>query len=206
MLKKYAYQLLNGFAAGFLISIGGAVFLNSADKVVGAFFFATALLCICYLGFSLYTGKICYIAEDHSKEAVSVLLLGLLGNLIATVLCGIAIRYAVPSIGEAADEVCYTKLTQPYFATFIRGIFCGALVYLSVAIFREKNTPVGIIFCIPTFILSGFEHSIADMFYFGASDVRSFDGFLFIMIVVAGNSVGGLLLPLIRMLGKEKKA
>ena len=90
--------------------------------------------------------------------------------------------------------------------TFIRAVFCGVLMYLAVQIFKEKKTPIGIIFCIPVFILSGFEHSIADMFYFGASGIFSIKVLSFELAAVLGNSVGSLILPLLAMLGQNGKA
>lgn len=200
MLKK----LISGFAAGLLISIGGAVFLSCENKVVGAVLFAVALLCICIKGYSLFTGKICYIADDSSREAWSVLLLGLFGNLIGTVAFGYAMRYAIPSIGAAAETLCEGKLAaQSPLQTFIRAILCGVLIYLAVSIYREKNTISGIVFCIPVFILSGFEHSIADMYYFAASGIVSLKALGFIWIVILGNTVGGLLLPVLMKVGKK---
>lgn len=205
-------RICNGICAGLVISAGGCVFLScyADNKYVGAVFFCVALLCICMKGYSLYTGKICCIIGDTREkgaEAWSVMLLGLIGNTAATVLCGLAVRYAIPNIGTAAEALCQVKLaSQTLPQTLIRSIFCGMMVYLSVDIYREKNSALGILFCIPTFILSGFEHSIADMFYFGASGIFSLDVFVFIMVVILGNSIGGLLLPLLRMTAGKKAA
>lgn len=205
MLSKFC----NGICAGLLITVGGCVFLSCEDRTVGALFFCVALLCICMKGYSLYTGKICYIIGDtkaDAKNAWSVLLLGLAGNIAACLLCGLAVRYAIPNIGKAAEALCAGKLAaQTLPQTLIRAIFCGMMVYLSVAIYKEKNTPAGILFCIPTFILSGFEHSIADMFYFGAAADFSADAILFILVVIVGNSIGGLLLPLLQMTSNVRK-
>ena len=201
MLKKIS----SGICAGILISIGGSVFLACENRYVGAVLFSVALLSICMKGYSLYTGKIGFIAEKHDKEAFSILLLGLLGNLIGTVICGYLIRYALPTLGENALTICTVKLTQPYLSTLIRGFFCGVLMYIAVSTYRDKNTLVGIVFCISVFILAGFEHSIADMFYFAASGIVSLKAFVFIMIVILGNTVGGLVLPLINRPQKEVK-
>lgn len=205
MLKK----LMPGVSAGILISLGGAVFLGCAggqpyDRYVGAVLFSVALLCICLKGYALFTGKVGFLPEKHGKEEVSALLLSLLGNLIGTVLCGLAVRYAVPASGAAAEVLCLGKFAQSAGQTFIRALFCGVLMYLAVSIYREKKTLAGILFCIPAFILSGFEHSVADMFYFAASGIVSWQAFLFIWIVILGNAAGGMLLPLLGMLGKEK--
>lgn len=200
MLKN----LFSGIASGILISIGGAIFLACDVKYVGAFLFSVALLCICHLGYSLYTGKICYMPIKHDKDAFSVLLLGLLGNLIGTTVCGYLIRYALPAIGETANIICTAKLEQAFGGTLIRGIFCGILIYLAVEIYKRKNSVLGILICIPVFILSGFEHSIADMFYFAASGIVSLKAFGFIWTVILGNTIGGMLLPFIDKIGAKK--
>lgn len=194
-------KVINGIFAGIIISIGGAVYLSCDNKYVGAVLFSVALLCICYQGYSLYTGKICYIPQKHGKEEFSVLFTGLLGNVLATTVCGYALRYAIPKIGEAALNSCNAKLEQAFFQTFLRAVFCGILIFLAVDIFKKFKTPVGIVFCIPVFILSGFEHSVADMFYFAASGIVSLKAFTFIWIVILGNTVGGMLIPALSLIG-----
>jgi len=203
MLNKIA----SGICAGILISIGGSVFLSCENKIVGALLFTVALLCICYKGYSLFTGKVGYLPEKADKEAFSVLLLGLLGNAIGTILCGFLLRVAIPAIGTAAETLCSGKLeTQALWQTFVRAIFCGILMYLAVSIFRDSKTPLAILFCIPVFILSGFEHSIADLYYFAASGIVSLRACVFLWVVIAGNSVGGVLLGLLMKLTKKEKA
>ncbi len=213
ILKK----IIDGFLAGALISIGGAVFLACSGewsgtlapvgKYVGAVFFCTALLCICIKGFSLYTGKIGYVLEKHSKEDLSVMLLGLLGNFIGTVACGYLLAAAIPSLKETALTLCNGKLqSQAWWQTLVRAFFCGILVFLAVDIYRNHKTPLGVVFCIPAFILSGYEHSIADMFYFAASGIASGEALLFIWLVILGNSLGGLMIPALKLVGAKKPA
>lgn len=203
MLNKIA----SGICAGILISIGGSVFLSCENKVIGAVLFTVALLCICYKGYALFTGKVGYLPEKADKEVLSVLLLGLLGNAIGTIACGLLLRAAIPAIGAAAQTLCSGKLeTQALWQTFVRALFCGVLMYLAVSIFRDSKTPIGILFCIPVFILSGFEHSIADLFYFAGSGIVSLQAFAFLWVVIAGNTVGGVLLGLLVKLGGKEKA
>ena len=201
MLKKIA----SGICAGILISIGGSVYLACDNKYIGAVLFTVALLCICLKGYSLYTGRIGFIVETHDKEYFGGLTLGLLGNAIGTAGCGYAIRLALPKLGEAAQTLCTGKLDQSFAQTLIRGIFCGVLMYLAVSDYKEKNNVIGVIFCIPVFILAGFEHSIADLFYFAASDIVSLQAFGFIWTVILGNSIGAVILPLLMMNFKGKK-
>ena len=190
MLKK----TVSGILAGILVSIGGAVFLSCESRVVGALLFSVALLSICYMGYALFTGKVGFMTDKHGKEEWQVLIFALLGNLVGALLSGLALKFAIPSMRDAANTLCAGKLLQPWYASFIRASFCGMLMYLAVAIFREHKTPIGILFCIPVFILSGFEHSIADMFYFFCADQAFLPSALFIAIVVLGNSAGALLL------------
>ena len=193
MLKKIA----SGMAAGICICLGGAVFLAVENRIVGAVLFSVALLCICMKGYALFTGKVGFLPEDHGREAVETLLLALLGNAVATVLGGWLIRAALPDLGKTALALCTGKLAQPWWGTLVRGGFCGILMYLAVSTWRDSKTPLGILFCIPVFILSGFEHSIADIFYFAASGLVSLRAFLFLWLVILGNALGAVILPLL---------
>ncbi len=215
LLKTVARQTASGISAGLMITIGCCVylgciaFIGSDHKWVGAILFSVALLTICYKGYSLYTGRIGLMLDNLTKDGFSDLLLGLLGNVIATAVVGIAVQYAIPELRDAAYAMCFAadnaKLTQLWWKTLIRAILCGVLMYVAVSVYREKKTVVGIVFCIPVFILSGFEHSIADMGYFAIGGVYSAKAFGFIMLVILGNSIGALILPLLSKVGKELK-
>ena len=202
MLKK----VLSGVQAGVIIGIGGAVFLACDNKYVGAALFTVALLTICIKGYSLYTGKIGFIPEKHDKEAFSVLLLGLLGNAVATILCGYLIRFGLPNLGDTALALCEKKLDQTFVQTLIRGFFCGVLMYVAVSVWRDHKKIVGILFCIPVFILAGFEHSIADIFYFAASGIVSLRAFAFLWTVILGNTLGGMILPVLGAAWKKEES
>ena len=194
-------QVFSGILAGLLVSLGGGVFLSVNDKVVGAVGFTIGLISVCYYGANLYTGRVGYLFEGK-KGAVPELFLGLLGNLIGAVLAGLAM---LSFKGEAAKAVCDAKLALSGGSAFVRGIFCGMLIYIAVNLYRDKKTMLGILFGIPVFILSGFEHSIADMFYFAAAGVFSLQAVLFIVIVAAGNAVGALLFDRILFFAGLKK-
>ena len=197
--------LRESLCAGILITIGGTVFLSCENKTVGAVLFSVALLCICYKSYYLFTGKIGYIVEQHKKVDFVNLAVGLFGNLIVTFLIGMMLREILPNIGEKAAEMCSAKLAQYPLHTFIRGFFCGILMYLAVSIYKEKNTALGVLFCVPVFILCGFEHSIADMYYFGVSGIFSARIVLFMVLVVAGNTFGAMVLPLLKGVHKDEK-
>lgn len=196
-------SLIDGILAGAMVSIGGTVLLSCENKVVGAVLFCIALLSICWFGFNLYTGKVGFLLADHSRANLSLTFTGLLGNALGTLLFGLLIAAALPQLREAALAACGKRLTQLPWQTLLRGFFCGMLMYTAVWSFRERKTPLGILFCIPVFVLSGFEHSIADMFYFALAGLFRLQSLWFLLLVVLGNSLGGLLIPFLQRLKGE---
>ncbi len=208
-------KIANGFLAGMLISIGGAVFLacyakgngTGLDFYIGSFLFPIALLCICMKGYSLYTGKIGYVLSNHKKEDISVLLLGLLGNVLATTAFGYLCGWVFPNtMKAAADTLCPAKLDQGYLFALLRAFLCGILVYLAVDIYKNNNkSPLGVLIGIPVFILSGYEHSIADMFYFAVYGVATWESFGYIWMIIIGNSLGALIIPALLLIKPKKE-
>ena len=151
---------VGGVGAGILIAIGGCVYLACENAYVGAMLFSVALLCICWQGFDLFTGKIGYITENRNARFASALAVTLLANIVCVFLLGTTVRYALPALSEKAASICAAKLAQTYLQTFVRAAFCGVLMYLAVDIFRKKKTPLGVV--------SAFRCS-----YFRASNTRS---------------------------------
>lgn len=198
-------DLFYGICAGILIGIGGAVFLESENRVIGAILFSVALICICAKGYSLYTGKVGYLAFSHRASDLKNLAFCFLGNLIGTFAAGNAIRFSQSALFEKAAALCETKLTQSIPSALIRALFCGILMYLAVSVYREKNTYIGILFCVPVFILAGFEHSIADLLYFFAAGIYSRAAVFYLALIVLGNSAGGLLFPVLSLLAEPHK-
>ncbi len=195
-------RIMSGAAAGIMISIGCAVFLACDNKYVGSVMFSVALLTICLRSLILYTGRIGFIPEKHGRDEISDLLLGLLGNVAGVAAGGFAAGVALPKLRETAAVLCEAKLTTQNFGqTLLRGMFCGILMYIAVVVYKENRNVIGILFCIPVFILSGFEHSIADVGYFACAGVASWQSFGFIWTVILGNSLGSMLLPVMFMPG-----
>ena len=189
-----------GIAAGIMIGIGGSVFLACDNRYMGAILFTVALLSICHMGLSLYTGKVGFLVVSHKKNDIHSLIGCILGNLTGTFLCGLAVRLGRPSLGTSAQELVLNKLKLNSLEVLLTGLLCGVLMYTAVCIYREKNSISGILFCVPVFILAGFEHSIADMFYFFCAGSYSLRAALFVIMVIIGNSLGGMLIPMLRKL------
>lgn len=196
----------DGILAGVMVSIGGTVLLSVDNRYVGAALFSVALLAICYFGFNLYTGKVGFLWRAHGREELSAAFLGLFGNFLGTLLASALIILALPALREAALSACEKRLLQTPVQTLLRSSFCGILMYTAVWIYREKKTVAGILFCIPVFVLAGFEHSIADMFYFALAGLFTLRAALFLLLVVLGNSLGGLFIPAVQSLKGGSKS
>lgn len=187
-------QFIKSILAGVMISIGGSVFLSCENRAVGAFFFSVGLVAVVMLGFNLYTGRIGYVF-DNDKVFFIDTLLSILGNLVGCVIVGL-----MQSSKGSVATIVESKLQKGDLTVFADGILCGILIFVCVEIFKKKGTIAGILLCIPTFILCGFEHSIADMFYVVNAREFTIDAAIFLIIVVLGNAVGGLAIPLLMRL------
>lgn len=183
--------LLRAVLAGFMISVGCTVFLASGNKYAGALLFSVGLVTVVFFGLHLYTGRICYVA-DNGAEYLADTLLSVVGNFIG---CAVAGLMKAP-VGTVT-ELCRSKLAKSLPEVLADAFLCGVLIYISVDIYKKRNSFIGILLCIPAFILAGFEHSVADMFYFinGRSLTLQAAGFL--AAVVIGNAAGGLFIPLV---------
>ena len=154
-------------------------------------------------GFNLYTGKVGYIAYNFKDvNYIGLVILILVFNLITTYLLGIVCAYAFPAIVEPAKKIYEAKLAAPLLRLLITGIFCGLLMFLAVDTWK-KGSPFGCFIYIPVFIISGFDHSIANMFYFGVSGIINMESIFYIFVVIIGNAIGGMAMPLLNILGKE---
>ena len=195
-----------GIASGMLVGIGGTVYLYCENKVVGAVLFSVALLCICILGLYLYTGKIGLFIEKPDKMSAIALPIGLAGNAVGAILTGLGAAVVKPGLIENAKKICDAKLEGGMLKGLVAAVFCGILMYAAVKTYGAKGTLLGIIFCIPTFILCGFEHSVADMYYFTVASLGGFNpmSIVFILVAVVGNTLGGWVLPVLVRLGKGK--
>ena len=206
MAKKFLAEILNGVLAILSVGIGCIVFLSCENVYVGAILFSVALLTVCIMKFSLFTGKIGYIIEDFSKEHLLLCFACLIGNVIGSLIIGSIAKLGIPDLEVKASLLVADKLTQTPIQTIIRALFCGVIIHIAVHMYNHKDSLAGIILGIPTFILSGFEHSIADTFYFVLASSFTFESALFITLVIIGNSLGGIATPLIENLVKRLHA
>lgn len=206
---KFVKNLFSAVLAGIMISFGGAVYLAcvAIEKApLGAIMFSLGLSVILIMGFLLFTGKTAYLLENKPSY-IPYLCTIWLGNILGCMLMGTLVMFAKPNLVETAKTLCEAKLTQSWWQTIILGALCGILVYIAVDYFRsdkdKKSLPKYLLVftCVPAFILCGFEHSVADMFYFAASSAYSLysvKGIVYILLVSLGNLIGAVMFHMVK--------
>lgn len=199
-MKENGRIFLKAAAAGITIGIGGAVYLTLDNKVIGALLFGVGLYTIVLNGLFLYTGKVGYLISAKDKKAyILQLIFTWLGNFAGTALAAAAISATrIRNLRRTAEVICKTKLADTPHSILILAVFCGILMYVAVDGFREKGNPLILFFCVTVFILCGFEHCIANMFYFSLAGAWSLRAVIYLLLMTLGNSVGGILLPLVK--------
>ena len=196
-MKKNIKMFLLAIGAGLAISIGGTVYLSVDNKIIGSLLFAVGLYAIVLNGLFLYTGKVGYLVDQSDKiEYLGLLAITWLGNLAGTWIGAVAVlNTRIQGIRENAVGICETKLADEPLSIFLLAIFCGILMYIAVDGFKEKENPLILFICVSVFILSGFEHCIANMFYFSIAGAWSLKTIVYLIIMTLGNSLGGMLIP-----------
>ena len=205
---RYLKVLLLGFMAGVMIAFGGLTNVTLISRnlaLAGNLLFVLGLLGICFFSFNLYTGKVGYVFNNKPSFLLDLLLM-YIGNFIGSFTIGYLIR--VTSLYTSLDETIMTIVINKtniggtnLLSLFILSLLCGILVFLSVELYKREIYPlfkvVGIFLFISCFVICGFEHCIANMFYFALSNsyfVYPLGSFLNLLIVTIGNSIGAILI------------
>lgn len=200
--------LFKSFLAGIMIAIGGTVFLSIENKVIGASLFSIGLFGVLIYNLNLYTGKIGYLITNLNLKYIKELIITLIGNFIGACSVGFILRYTriYDKIYEKSLILANTKLNDNILSIFILSIFCGLLMYYAVNGFK-KQTDFGkylvVYLGVAVFILCGFEHCIANMYYFSVADIWSLKTLGYTGIMVLGNSIGSFIIPLCNLVIKD---
>ncbi|WMI82281.1 formate/nitrite transporter family protein [Anaerotignum sp. MB30-C6] len=195
-----ARQLISAIIAGMFIGMGGTVFLSLQNPVIGSFLFAIGLFTIVGFRLQLFTGRIGYLIFE---KPVYFIELGItwLGNLIGTYVMAWLVQHTriYQGISERVAEISRLKLEDNLLSIFILAFFCGVLMFIAIDLYRNLEgsmlKAIAIFIPVVVFILSGFEHVIANMFYFSLANAWDGHCLFYIVIMTLGNSLGGLLIP-----------
>lgn len=175
--------------AGICIGIAGFAFLATGG-ITGAIIFSCGLLAVVCYKFKLYTGTAGFIG----KNEVGDLLMILLGNIVGCLCMAMLARVSPLNIQENAAKVLESRLSVGPWKAGLLAIGCGFLMTTAVT-FARKKIWLPLLFCVPTFIMCGFPHCIADAFFYLSCPLSVMTGripdiLLLYICIVLGNFVG----------------
>lgn len=222
--SKFRFLLSSAFAGSFigtgvLISFTVGAILTNANspftKIIMGLAFSVALSLVIFTGTELFTGNnftmtIGYLEKKVKfSDVISVWIVSWIGNLIgALILSALFIMSGLLTKGAMVDffsSVAAAKATMPIHNLFARAILCNFIVCLAVLIcFKTENEVAKLILVIMllfTFVVTGFEHSIANMTVFSIAllsnsitSVTLGSAVYALIIATIGNVIGGSLI------------
>ncbi|MCL1873816.1 MAG: formate/nitrite transporter family protein [Clostridiales bacterium] len=187
LLKMTLLALL----AGLIVALGGVTTNSLAAtidnpsliRLVAGLLFPFCLAIIILIGAELFTGN-CLIAmsvlsrQTAFRSMLYNWLVVYLGNLLASFAVAAALvfsgqmDYAGGQIAVYSIKLAAYKCSLPFSSAFIFGIFCNILVCLGVLCsFSARDTLgkiAGAYLPVAFFVICGFEHSVANMYYIPA--------------------------------------
>ena len=220
---KFIEILLLGILGGFFISLGahGSIVISQTlgnideglMKFASASIFPVGLMLIVIAGGELFTSNnmISFSFIEKKIKFRNVMknwIIVYFSNYIGALLFAFAIVYSGMytnsgvnnSAGELLVGIATKKVNLNLYELVIRGILCNIVVVMSVWMATAAQDVVSKIsacwFPIMLFVLSGFEHSVANMFYLHAAqlinaDITFTQVFSNLIPVTIGNIIGG---------------
>ena len=216
-------QALLGLLAGAFIGLGALMFTViasdaslgfAASRLLGGLVFSLGLILVIVAGAELFTGNnLIAMAWASGQVSTAELLrhwaLVCAANLVGAVgLAGLVWLSGHASmndgaVGRAAVRIALAKAELPWAEAFFRGVLCNVLVcmavWMAMAGRSVTDKAVAIVFPITAFVAAGFEHSIANMYFFPlamllGAPLTAADMARNLLPVIAGNIVGGSVL------------
>lgn len=224
---------LLGMLAGAFISLGALYFTLvasdatlgfAATRVLGGVCFSLGLLLVVVAGAELFTGNnlLAMAWADGRISTAEVLrnwAIVCVANFIGAAGMALLVYYSGHAsmnggaIGQTVLKITAAKAALPAWTAFLRGVLCNILVCMAVWMALAGRSvidkAVAIVFPISAFVAAGFEHSIANMYYFplalllkaggaplppGAEAIDTASMFANLLPVIAGNIAGGSVL------------
>jgi len=181
-------------------------------RLLGGLAFSLGLILVVIAGAELFTGNNLIVIAWAQHDITTTQLLRnwvivYVANFIGALLTGCAVLYsgtldlAAGAVGAKAFAIVQHKISLSFIQALASGILCNALVCLAVWLSMAARTVSGkilaIIFPVSAFVTLGFEHSIANMYFFSLfllqadSGVSALDLLNNLIPVTLGNIVGG---------------
>jgi len=154
-MMKYLYSLLAGFAIG----IAAICFLKGG-QLIGAALFSFGLSAVVYSKWPLYTGMAGFFQDRKQFLALwPMLLCNVAGTALATLMT------IEMNLGEAAAPLVEARLSRGFTGCLLPAIGCGFIMSVSVK-YARKGQWIPLLLGIPTFVMCGFPHCVADIAYY----------------------------------------
>ncbi len=228
--NKPLKTIILSIMAGFLIALAGyastvvsfSVNNFSLSKCLSALIFPMGLILVILLKTELFTGNsLLVIPLVNKKINIKSLLINWLlvyiGNFIGSIILSLLIYKSGSLTNEALINafinIANKKISYNFMNLIILGTLCNMLVCTAVFLgVTHKNAleKIFVIFIpIFLFVLLGFEHSVANMFYLSIGALLGKINFTNLLIhnllpVTLGNIIGGILIGLIFNYTKSK--
>lgn len=187
---------VKGIFAGMMIAMGAAASSVAANgvsnvglsRLAASVVFPVGLMMVILLGAELFTGDclmvMATIEEKHSPmQLVKTLAIVFAGNFTGAVLTAAAIAASGQLDYSAGLLVAYTikvamgKATISFSRAVVSGILCNILVCSAVLMAMCAKDIAGkliaVFFTIMLFVVAGFEHCVANMYYIAAGMIAA---------------------------------
>lgn len=175
---------------GVLIGFGCIANTMMEDKLVGSFLFSLGLLTVIIMEANLYTGKVGY-AKLELSHWLYYLIPMLLSNIVGIgITCTLFSKY-FSGLDLDTSALMDAKHCETIGEAFIRSVGCGVMMFIAVEGYKRIKNPLIVILPVMCFILSGFDHCIANYGYM-AMNAENFNWQLPIWVI--GNSTGSICL------------
>ncbi|MDO5022634.1 MAG: formate/nitrite transporter family protein [Eubacteriales bacterium] len=196
-MKKTFFDAMG---AGVFIGLGCFAFVSVDSRIAGAVFFCLGLYSVLFFGVPLYTGRCAYALDKDTHQTPKRLLTMFLGNCVGILLLGL-MSLSMKDKALTAASMFSSKIQKSLIETLFSSALCGVCVYIATNAWNKINgaeRALGVLLAVPTFILAGFEHCIADVFYMttyigvnGFKDILPSLGFIFLATI--GNTLGAII-------------
>ncbi|HJV68150.1 formate/nitrite transporter family protein [Ideonella sp.] len=214
---------LLGVLAGAFIGLGSLLYTLvmsdaslgfAAQRFLGGLVFSLGLVLVVVAGAELFTGN-SLIAMGWASRCVSTpellrnwavaCVANFVGAAGLALLVGWSGAMAMNqgAVAQAVVKIASAKAALPWAEAFFRGVLCNVLVcmavWMTLAGRSVTDKIVAIVFPITAFVAAGFEHSIANMYFFPlamwlGAPLGWGDMLHNLAPVIAGNIVGGSVL------------
>lgn len=185
--------ILKSILAGICIGIGAIAYM-SVDKLIAPFVFCIGLILIFKFKLHLYTGVVPYV---KSIKDVPYLATVLIGNII-----GCCLMFVFPM--DLAEEIILNKVQQNYLQMIVSAILCNFLIFSAVE-FNKVSNNLGVIASVSTFVICGFNHSIANICFMISARYFELKSFILVILSILGNALGGILFRRLMILYEDSK-